>query len=306
MNPVRMQLLLISTMAVWGLNISAIKVLTEYMDPLLISAYRMVLATVIINMTLVWSRRPIYLGRISRQHWLRFILCAILMVYANQLFFIGGMQGASATNGSLIMALSPLVATGLAAVVFREPLSRLRLAGIALGFGGVFLVVLSGANAALTAAGWGEAKVFTGMFIFTAGGLLIQSLAKQFSALVISTMIYTMGTLMLCAHIYFSSVVVTWQTVFPAFWPVVLMIFSGVFATAIGNMIWNRAIAELGASRTTLYQYWIPVFGVGFALILLGEAFTIWHGVGLVCILLGTYLGTRRPESVEAPSKQPA
>ena len=87
---------------------------------------------------------------------------------------------------------------------------------------------------------------------------------------------------------------VNWQTVFPAFWPVVLVIFSGVFATAIGNMIWNRAIAELGASRTTLYQYWVPVFGVGFALILLGEAFTIWHAVGLVCILLGTYLGTRR------------
>src|SRR5690606_16695768 len=128
MNPVRMQLLLIGTMAVWGLNISAIKVLTDYMDPLLISAYRMVLATVIINMTLVWSRRPIYLGRISRKHWLRFILCAVLMVYANQIFFIGGMSTASATNGSLIMSLSPLVATGLAAILFREPLSRLRMA----------------------------------------------------------------------------------------------------------------------------------------------------------------------------------
>lgn len=289
-----MQLLLIATMAIWGLNISAIKVLTEYMDPLLISAYRMVLASIIINMTLVWSRRPVRLGRISRKNWLRFVLCAILMVYANQLFFIGGMQSASATNGSLIMSLSPLVATGLAAVVFREPLSRLRIAGIVLGFGGVFLVVLNGADAALTAAGWGEIKVFFGMAIFTAGGLFIQSLAKQFSALTISAVIYTLGALMLCAHIYFSHLTMTWQAVFPAFWPVLLMIFSGVFATAIGNMIWNRAIAELGASRTTVYQYWVPVFGVGFALLLLGEAFNIWHAVGLVCILVGTYLGTRK------------
>ena len=297
MNPVRMQLLLIGTMAIWGLNISAIKVLTEYMDPLLIAAYRMVLASVIINMTVVWSRRPVRLKRISRKHWLRFALCAILMVYANQLFFIGGMQSASATNGSLIMSLSPLVATGLAAIVFREPLSRLRIAGIVLGFGGVFLVVLSGADAALTAAGWGELQVFVGMVIFTAGGLFIQSLARQFSALIISAVIYSLGALMLCLHIYFSPLAVTWQTVFPAFWPVLLMVFSGVFATAVGNMIWNRAIAELGASRTTVYQYWVPVFGVGFALLLLGEAFNAWHAVGLACILVGTYLGTRKADA---------
>ena len=47
-------------------------------------------------------------------------------------------------------------------------------------------------------------------------------------------------------------------------------------------------------ARTALYAYWVPIFGVLFAVLLLGEPVTIWHGVGLVAVLSGTWLGTRR------------
>ena len=297
MKPVRMQLLLIGTMAIWGVNITAIKVLTDYMDPLLIACIRMVMAAFVINMTQVWARRPFPLLRISGGQWARLTLCALFMVYGNQILFTTGMQTASATNSSLIMALSPLVASVLAAVVFRESLTGLRLLGIILGFGGVFAVIFSDPDAQLTGPGWGDIQVLGAMLSFVAGGALLQALARQFSALAITCIIYTIGAGLLSLHAMLSTTVVVNSEVLlaPGFWPWVLMIFSGVVATALCNMLWNRAIAELGVARTSLYQYWIPVFGVGFALLLLGEAFTIWHGVGLVGILVGTYLGTRRP-----------
>ena len=295
MTPFRTQLLLIGTMAVWGLNISAVKVLTEYLDPLLIASLRMLLAAVVIHTTLILIKLPLRLANISAGQWLRFTLCAALMVYANQIFFIGGMQTASATNTSLIMALAPLVASMMAAVVFRESLTAVRLLGIALGFGGVFVVVVSGSDASLNEAGWGEAEVMVGMFSFVAGGIMIQNLARQFNALVISAVIYTLGSVMLCVHVFFNERVdFTAATMFPGLWPVALLVLSGVFGTAISNMVWNRAIAELGAARASVYQYWVPIFGVGFAMLLLGEPFTAWHLVGLVGILLGTYLGTRK------------
>ncbi|MGP1615191.1 MAG: DMT family transporter, partial [Pollutimonas bauzanensis] len=280
-----------------GLNISAIKVLTAYLDPLLIACIRMVLAALVINLTLAWSRRPAGLLGISPGQWLRFMLCSVLMVYGNQILFTRGMQTASATNSSLIMALSPLVASVLAAIVFRESLTGLRLLGIALGFGGVFAVVLSGPQAALSEAGWGDAQVSAAMFSFVAGGMLIQALARQFNALVISSIIYTLGAALLCLHLFLNDAVALNLRILlaPGLWPWVLILFSGIVATAMCNMLWNRAIAELGVARTSLFQYWIPVFGVGFALLLLGEPFTAWHLLGLLGILLGTYLGTRRP-----------
>lgn len=295
-----MQLLLIGVMAIWGLNISAIKVLTVHWDPLIIACVRMVLAAIVINLTLIGSRRAINLLHISRWQWLRFLLCAVCMVYANQLFFTNGMRGASASNSSLIMALSPLVASILAAFIFRESLTGMRLLGIALGFGGVFAVVFSSPGASLSGPGWGDLQVFGAMFSFVVGGMLIQALARQFNALVISSIIYTLGAGMLCLHLAIDDTVelATTGVFYPGIWPWILMIFSGTIATAVCNMYWNRAITELGVARTSLFQYWIPVFGVGFALLLLGESFTWWHLVGLLGIVLGTYLGTRRPRSL--------
>src|SRR5690554_2802031 len=296
MKPATMQLILIGIMAIWGLNISAIKVLTDYFDPLLIAVIRMIMAAVVINIAVVWTRRPMPLLDITSGQWLRLTLCAVLMVYANQIMFTTGMQTASATNSSIVLALSPLVASLLAALIFRETLTGVRVLGIALGFGGVFAVVFSGQGAALSGPTWGDVLIFAAMLSFVGGGLLIQDLARQFNALTISCIIYTIGAVFLCVHVSFSSASLDLAVLAaPGVWPWLLMIFSGVMATAVCNVIWNRAIAELGVARTSLFQYWIPVFGVGFAILLLGEAFSWWHLVGLVGILLGTYLGTRRP-----------
>ncbi len=294
-----MQLLLIGTMAIWGLNISAVKVLTSYLDPLIVACLRMVLAAIVINLTLAWSRRPVRLLSITPGQWLRFVACGVLMVYANQILFTTGMQTASATNSSLIMALSPLVASILAAVVFREALTGVRLLGIAMGFGGVFAVVFSGSQAQLAGASLGDVQIFAAMFTFVVGGMLIQNLARQFNALVISTFIYTIGAVLLSVHLFFSDTVEfsLEALLLPGLWPLTLLVFTGIVATAICNMLWNRAIAELGVARTSVFQYWIPVFGVGFAMLLLGEPFTIWHLAGVAGILLGTYLGTRRPKT---------
>ncbi len=48
-------------------------------------------------------------------------------------------------------------------------------------------------------------------------------------------------------------------------------------------------------ARTAVFLYWVPVFGVLFAALLLGEALTVWHLVGFVAVMGGTWLGTRRP-----------
>jgi len=68
---------------------------------------------------------------------------------------------------------------------------------------------------------------------------------------------------------------------------------SSLLATAVGALVWNRALVVLGVARTALYAYWVPIFGVLFAVLLLGEPLTVWHGVGLAAVLGGTWLGTR-------------
>ena len=73
-----------------------------------------------------------------------------------------------------------------------------------------------------------------------------------------------------------------------------LILFSGVAASAIGNLIWNRSIGILGISRTALFLNWVPLFAISFAVAFLGEPFSWWLAFGFGCVVCGTWLGALR------------
>lgn len=289
---------LIAAMVIWGLNVTVVKQLTASFDTSMLAALRMVVALAVLSGIMVWKRQ-IILG-LDRKQMLTLIVCGVLMVYLNQLLFAEGLQRSTATNGALIMALSPLVSAVLAAIMFRERFSLQRLLGVALGFGGVSAVVLSHPGAGLSSASIGDLMLVAGVVSFAAGGALVQGLARSLHPLTISWAIYLVGTLMLVVQAAIRSPSFALEVVFPGWWQWALILFSGVMATALSNLLWNRAIASIGVARTAVFLYWVPVFGVLFAAMLLKERLTTWHLVGFIAVMAGTFLGTR--PSVSSPS----
>lgn len=291
-NPAAVQATLIGAMAIWGLNVAAVKVLTGVFDPTMVAALRMLVACVALSLIVLWKRCG--LPSLSWRQGSAIVICAVLMVYLNQILFAEGLMRSTATNGALIMALSPLVSALLAAVAFRERLTWLRMCGVLLGFAGVAAVVLSHPGAGLSSAGAGDLMLVAGVVSFAAGGAIVQRLARGLNPLTISWAIYLVGSLFLAVHAAVDSPAIGSGGLFPGWRPWVLIVFSGVMATALSNLVWNRAIARIGVARTAVFLYWVPVFGVGFAALLLGERLTLWHLAGFVAVIGGTYLGTRQ------------
>lgn len=294
------QSILIVAMAVWGLNVSVVKVLTEVLDPIVVAAVRMLVAVIAISLILFWKRAGVT-GPTSRQ-MLGLVLCAVLMVYANQILFVEGLLRTTATNGALIMALSPLFSALLAAVAFRERLTPGRIVGVMLGFGGVAAVVLSHPGAGLSRAGVGDLLLVAAVLSFATGGTIVQRMANHLSTLTISWAIYAIGALLLTVHAGLWTTSQTSATVMPDAWQWALILFSGVFATALANVIWNHAIGRIGVARTSVFLYLVPVFGILFAALLLGERLTPWHLVGFLAVVAGTWLGTRPASGAPAPA----
>ena len=289
---------MIGAMAIWGLNVTAVKLLTTSFEPLVLASVRMVVACVALTLFVLWRRCG--MPTLSLRQFAGISVGGFLMVYANQLLFVEGLLRSTATNAALIMALSPLISALLAAIAFREHLTVSRLFGVVLGFSGVAAVVLSHPGAGLSSAGAGDLLLVCAVTSFAAGGAIVQRLARQLHPLSISWVIYLVGTLLLLVHTLLGApevmregtpVLAGWQA-----WGLVL--FSGVLATALCNLIWNRAIATIGVARTAVFLYWVPVFGVLFAALLLGESLTLWHVAGFVAVMAGTYLGTRKPTVV--------
>ena len=286
-----LQALLLGTAAVWGANLSVVKLLLVQMEPLLVSVLRMLVAAVAVAAVVAWRRMP--WPQLSRRQWGALAGCAFLMVYINQIFFVHGVAGTNAANAALIIALNPLVSSLLAVVLLGDRLSPPRILGVALGFGGVAAVVLHRPGMALGGAGLGDLLVLCSVTTWVLGGVMVQRLARGIDPLFISAVLNVIGTALLLVHVGLRPSPLVYDASRINGMTVVLIGVSGLLATALGGIVWNRALMVLGVARTALYSYWVPIFGVLFAVLLLGEPLTVWHGVGLAAVLAGTWLGTR-------------
>src|SRR5205085_1605882 len=88
----------------------------------------------------------------------------------------------------------------------------------------------------------------------------------------------------------------------------VAIAFTVLGSTVLGNMIWNYAIQQLGATRTCTYTYLQPVVAVAIATVLLGERPAPLQILGGAIVLLGLllYAGHRRPRPQGDPSPEEA
>jgi drug/metabolite transporter (DMT)-like permease len=287
--------LLLGTMAAWGANLAVVKLLLAVMEPLLVSVLRMAVAAVAVAAVVAVQvgRERMAWPRLSRRQWGALGGCGFLMVYLNQLFFTQGVAGTAAANAALIIALNPLISSLLAAVLLRDRLTPRRIAGVALGFSGVAAVVLHRPGMALGGAGLGDLLVLCSVTTWVLGGVIVQRLARGIDPLLISAVLNVIGTVLLLLHLALRPAALAWAPERIGWQTGALVVVSGLLATALGGIVWNRALMVLGVARAALYAYWVPIFGVGFAVALLGEPLTVWHGVGLAAVLGGTWIGTR-------------
>lgn len=286
----RVRAMLLITTLLWGVNLTAIKWLTGLFDPVLLSGVRM-LAALLPMLVLLRLRRCWQTP--SRAQWRQLAACGVLMVYLNQWWLAEGLARSSATHGALITALNPLLSAMLALWLLREALSGRRLCGVGLGLAGVALVILNRPGAELVQGGLGDGLVVLAVLVFTLGAVLIQRLAADLNAVVIGVGVHAVGAACLLVHAVVQGAWNGWPTM-PApgsgWWAIAVL--SGALSTGLGNLMWNRAIGLVGMARAAVWLYWVPLFGVASAVVLLGEPLTVWHALGLGLVFIGTHLGT--------------
>ena len=273
---------------VWGLNITLVKSLTQVLDITLVASLRMVIAVCVL--TLVCARTLPQLKQWSRKEWLLGLLASVLMVYANQVFFAQGLSRTTATNAALIIALGPLVSALLEAAIFKKPLTRRYVFALLLALSGVTIVITHRPGAGWQEAALGDALMFSSVLVFALGGALTQRLTRHVAALSITWLIHVVGAclLVLDSWLRLDDVLTPIMNLSWQLWGIAL--FSGSVATAVGAVIWSKAISAIGVGKTAAYLSWVPILGVGFAALLLNEPLTIWHGLGVLLVLLGTML----------------
>jgi drug/metabolite transporter (DMT)-like permease len=283
--------LLLLVTFVWGNSFIAIKEIVQYVRPLELVTVRFVPVAIIFAALLLPTRwREI--ARLVREESWRLALLGLTGAVLYNTFLGWGETRVPAGTASLIIALNPTFTYALSVLTLGEPFRWQRALGLAVAFGGLFIIVRwgSGRPIALDDVGYAFLTMLAPLCwaVYT---ILGKSVVARHPPLLVT------GSSMILAGI-FSLVFINPALLdklpgLPAsFWWSVL--FLAVPCTVFAFVAWFGALERMPAGRVVGFVYLVPMFAVTFSRILLDEPITLALLAGAAILIGGVWMVQRK------------
>jgi drug/metabolite transporter (DMT)-like permease len=178
------------------------------------------------------------------------------------------------------------------AVFFKKRFSAVNLMGTLFAVIGVAFVMLN--KEQFNNSNWiGNLLIVLSVITACLGGIMIQKLSKTNDHLTTSTLIHLVGSIIFLGDLLFSSLDPSriLQSISVIQW--LFILFFSIVNGAVATVLWTRGISEIGLAKTSAYLPLVPFVGIISNSLLLGEQLTIYHGIGLACVAIGTFFATR-------------
>ncbi len=277
------------TIFIWGITFVSTKILLTAFSPIEILVLRFVLGY--LALTLVYPRR------LGRRRWSEELLMMGAGLCGVTLYFLLeniALSYSYASNVGVIISIAPFF-TAILAHLFLDG-EKLRLnffIGFIAAIVGIFLISFNGITvlklnpigdllAVLAAAVWAIYSVLTRK-ISALGYHTIQTTRR----------IFFYGLLLMLPTLPFFKV--DWSLA-PLSQPVYLanLLFLGLLASALCFVTWSLAVAWLGATKTAVYIYLVPVITVASSVLVLQERLTGMAVMGSALTLLGLVISEKQ------------
>lgn len=275
---------LVALGAIWGGSFLFMRVAAADFGPFALVEVRIVLGALIL-LPFLWRAR----ARLTRALWLRFAIVGALNSAIPFTLFAWGAERAPAGIGAIANSLTVLFTALVALLVYRERIGRVRALAMAAGFAGV-VVLMSGKTAGDNVAG----AALAGAAASFCYGLAANFTKRWFVD--VPPIAAVAGTLGCAALMLLPFAALSWpSTPIPhASWFSAIAL--GVLCTGIAYAVFFRLIQRVGAARATTCTYLVPVFGVAWGWLLLGETPTLTMLVAGTLILGSVIISQRTRE----------
>lgn len=227
--------------------------------------------------------------------WQDELLMALLGLSGGTLYFLtenSAMNYTTTTNTSLIVSLSPLVASALISLFYRsQRLSRWQALGSLIAAAGVVVVVMNG-RFVLHLSPRGDLLAFSAALCWGSYSLLMVRANARYDTVFVTRKVFFYGLLFMVPYFWWRPGlgVEHLQAQPHLLWH---LLFLGCVASMLCFVAWNWVLKKLGAIVATNYVYLNPVTTIVFAWLILSEQITIYFLLGTLLILQGTWLADR-------------
>jgi drug/metabolite transporter (DMT)-like permease len=293
-KPVYMKLVL--TTFFWGGTFVAGKWAVGEAPPFFVAFLRFAIASAVL-WALVARRGRGSGGRFPRPEggarWAGLFSLGLTGVFLYNFVFLTGLSWTSATNGSLIVALNPLLTTVLSALWLKERVRPLQAAGLLLALLGVGVVVTNGSLEVLRRLTFnpGDLLMLGAPLAWALYTIFGKKVLAWFDPLPATAYAALIGTLLLLPAAAIEGSLLTGATRLSAYgWMSVLQL--ALLGTVVGFVWWYDGVAELGAARASVFVNLVPIFGVLLSALILSERVTVSQLAGGILVVVGVGIGT--------------
>jgi drug/metabolite transporter (DMT)-like permease len=276
-----LQLILLS--ALWGASFPLIRIASPAFGPLGLAGFRCALAAVVLAvlMRVLRERWP------DATTWWRLLVLSLLTVVAPFVLFNWAGLVLPAGYSAVLNATSPLFGILGAAAIREERLTVRRLAGCALGFAGVALLVRLGPVAVDKTVVLAAFACTVAAASYGLGAILMKRASMAHRPLPASAAVHVAGALMLVLP-----TAATATAMQPTRGAVLAVAVLGTVTSGFMYWVSMRLMREISASAATSSAFMIPLFGVTWGALFLGEPVTAGMLPGCLLVLMATALVT--------------
>ncbi|MBS6366684.1 MAG: DMT family transporter [Clostridiales bacterium] len=277
------------TILIWGTTFISTKVLLTQFQPVEILFFRFLLG--LAALLLVYPHR---LRNTTWRQELTFAAAGLSGVCLYYLLENIALTYTLAANVSVMVALSPFF-TALFTHLFLKDEDRLRvnfLLGFVLAITGICLISFSGARLALNPLG--DLLAVAAAIVWACYAVLTRKIGGYgYHTILVTRRIFCYGLLFMLPALLLFDFRLDHLTRLAD--PVCLanLLFLGLGASALCFVTWNFAVRQLGAVRTSVYIYMVPVITLITSVLILQEPVTPLSCLGMLLTLAGLGLSER-------------
>lgn len=268
--------------AIWGASFMFMRVAAPEFGSTPLVAIRLGLGAVIL-LPFLWRERRAF----DRRLWPRLALIGAINSAIPFTLFAWAAQRAPAGVGAITNSMAVLFAALVAFMFYGEKIGARRAVALIAGFAGV--IVLASGKVGGASIGLPVAAGTFAAFLYGIGGNLVKRHLAGLPATAVAAATLSCAALMTAPF-----AIAQWpqHAVSAKSWGAVATL--GVLCTGIAFVMFYRLIARIGASRAATTTYLVPLFGVGWAWLLLDEPLTMTMVIAGV-LILGSVVLSQRP-----------
>ena len=273
--------------ALWGSSFGAIKIALHGVTPLTVMSVRILLAGTALLLLILVRKTPLPRGI---QNWIKIGWMALFGTLIPFFLVPWGQLQIDSSLAAILMAVNPLFALTLGHFFSdHESFTLRQLLAMLVGFSGILLVFGENAISSINGNIWAQLAVIGAGFCYTISGVIV-SRVRGASADSVSASIF------IC-----SSVIVfplwmileqPWSLHFETE-SLLALTHLGLVSTGMAFLMRYYIILRAGAVFLSYVAFIIPMFGILFGILFLGETISVNTMGAVVLILSGVFLGRK-------------